>query len=79
MMQQEGHGALMTSPITKHEFRYLGFAFVDDTDNCATGSNPEEAIQNMQALLDAWEAGSRVTGGKLVPQKKPLVSRELLR
>lgn len=50
----------------KEKFQYLGFAFVDDTNNCATGETPEDAIQNMQELNDGWDVGARLTGGKLV-------------
>lgn len=68
-MRHEGHGAVLVTPITQEKFQYLGFAFVDDTDNCAMGDTPEAAIHNMQELIDAWDTGACVTGGKLVPEK----------
>ena len=69
MMRTEGHGAVVVSPITQQKSKYLGFSFVDDTDNCTTGANPATAVHKMQALLDAWASGVGVTGGLLVPEK----------
>jgi hypothetical protein len=69
MMEAEGLGAKIVTSITQQVMEYLGFAFVDDTENISQGATPIEAVLTMQALLDAWANRSRVTGGVLVPKK----------
>lgn len=51
---------------TQEKFQYLGFAFVNDTNNCASSDTLADAIQQMQELINAWDAGAHMTGGKLV-------------
>jgi hypothetical protein len=69
MMEAEGLGARIVTSITRQVMEYLGFAFVDDTENISQGDAPIEAVLTMQALLNAWADGSRVMGGQLVPEK----------
>jgi hypothetical protein len=48
--------------------RFVGYAFVDETNicHCQTGQDEfatgEEAATQMQGPMDAWEGGMRATG-----------------
>jgi hypothetical protein len=73
MMRAEGHGAFFRSAISGEEIRFVGYAFVDDTDLCQTGNtgteSATEVLARAQAALDCWEGGLRTTGGAIVPAK----------
>jgi hypothetical protein len=59
--------------ITGTTISFVGYAFVDDTDLCITGQNPNDTEADvalrMKQALDLWEGGIRATGGAIVPEK----------
>jgi hypothetical protein len=72
MLRETGNGAYLVSPISKEEFFFVGYAFVDDTDLLVTSMNNEDSAQtvtSMQHALNKWEGGLRATGGALEPRK----------
>jgi hypothetical protein len=72
-LRATGAGAKFTSPLTKEELNFVGYAFVDDTDLVTTGRFPQnthtETQNEMQQALTHWEEALRITGGALEPTK----------
>jgi Reverse transcriptase (RNA-dependent DNA polymerase) len=72
MLRTHGFGIKITSCISGDYLHFVGYSFVDDTDLVEFPDEPTTAIQvaqDMQAAIDAWEAGIRATGGTIVPEK----------
>jgi hypothetical protein len=72
LLRSEGLGCKFTSPISKKEISFVGYAFVDDTDLIQTSNtlqSTDELITEMQRSLNTWEGGLRATGGTIVPEK----------
>jgi hypothetical protein len=42
MLRHEGYGAYAGTAVTGTTVRFVGYAFVDDTDLCITGQNPND-------------------------------------
>jgi hypothetical protein len=55
------YGVAFNTSISGDVIRFVGYAFVDDTDICQTGkdkfSTREEVATQMQGAMDAWEGG----------------------
>ena len=71
-MRKKGFGIRLTSPISNTHIRFAGYSFVDDTDLLKVISTLQQygyAILSIQQAVDTWEAGLKVTGGALVPEK----------
>jgi hypothetical protein len=72
-LRNEGYGVAFKTSISGDLIRFVGYAFVDDTDICQTGQDEfttgEEVAIQMQGAMDAWEGGMRATGGTIVPEK----------
>jgi hypothetical protein len=70
LLRHEGYGAYFQKATT---ISFVGYAFVDDTDLCITGQNPNDTEADvalrMQQALDLWEGHIRATGGAIVPEK----------
>jgi hypothetical protein len=73
LLRAEGCGAFFHAALTGDEVRFVGYAFVDDTDlfasldrSDATGSDVAAALQKS---LDLWEGGIRATGSAIEPDK----------
>ena len=73
MLRQEGYGAKMTTPITNVTLEFVGYAYVDDTDQIETQKFADDdvytVIDRMQKAVDLWEKGIRATGGAIRPEK----------
>ena len=74
MLWEEGHGAYFQALISGEELRFVGYAFVDDTDLITSPANApnlsyKEVGEQMQAAMMAWDGGITVTGGAMVPEK----------
>ena len=69
MMRASHQGVHYRTPVSQRPVDFVGFAFVDDTDKCTQATSATAALHRMQNLLNMWQGGSRVSGGKLVPEK----------
>jgi hypothetical protein len=73
-MRAAGHHVVFQLAMEDGEIKFVGYMFVDDDDNAVTADmshpNPaQQAVERMQASLNDWEGGLRVTGGALAPEK----------
>jgi hypothetical protein len=72
-LRSEGYGVAFKTSISGDLIRFVGYAFVNDTDICQTGQDEfttgEEIATQMQGAMDAWEGGMRATGGAIVLEK----------
>ena len=70
MLKMAGFGLRMCISISRDEFEFVCYTFVDDTDFVhapyADISSPQ-LIDEMQQVLNHWEGGLRASGGALVP------------
>jgi hypothetical protein len=73
MLRHEGYGAYFRTAITVTTISFVGYAFVDNTNLCITGQNPNDTEADvalrMHQALDLWEGRIRATGGAIVPEK----------
>jgi hypothetical protein len=73
MLRKSGVGSNFKSPISGKNIRFVGYAFVDDTDliqsTTNTISNGTGVVMELQRALDLWEGGLHATGGAIVPEK----------
>ena len=72
MLKQAGFGFKVINVITKENFSFVCYAFVDDTDLVHSSDDDlglEGLVTEMQAVVDTWEGGLRASGGALVPSK----------
>ena len=72
MLKTAGFGLRMRTPISKDEFEFVCYTFVDDTDLVHSPSadiSSPQLIVEMQQVLNHWEGGLRASGGALVPSK----------
>jgi len=53
-------------------FKFVGYAFVDDTDviQSVLSETPAQAIAKLQEAIDTWEFSLKDTCGALAPEKK---------
>jgi hypothetical protein len=72
-MWKEGCMTVFKALISEDEIKFVGFAFVDDTDLLQTGNTMvdtfEDVAKYMQEGLDLWEGLIKAMGGALVPEK----------
>ena len=73
MMQANGYGTCFSSALSGEEVRFMGYAFVDDTDLCQTaqklGETGSDVAAQLQAAVNCWEGRIRATGGAIVLEK----------
>ena len=73
MLRSEGHCCFFKAAISGDEVSFVGYAFVDDTDQIVTSPEDDASFQEiahrMQASVTAWQGGIRATGGAIVPEK----------
>ena len=73
MLRTKGCGAFFRVAITGDQIRFVGYAFVDDTDLFASSEHEEatgtEVAVALQKSLNLWEGGIRATGGAIEPDK----------
>jgi len=56
VLREKGHGFEGVCPISSTYFRFVGYAFVDDTDviQSLLLDNPTSVIEKLQAAIDTW-------------------------
>jgi hypothetical protein len=68
-LRETGEGAKFFAPLTKEKLKFVGYAFVDDTDLIIAGDQDSHTgpwtMSAMQHSLTEWEAALRATGGAL--------------
>jgi hypothetical protein len=71
VLREKGFGCQILCPVSSECFRFVGYAFVDDTDliQSKLQENPEQARLELQAAIDTWEFSLKMTCGALVPEK----------
>jgi hypothetical protein len=71
VLREKGFGCQILCPLSSECFRFVGCAFVDDTDliQSKLQENPEQARLELQAAIDTWEFSLKTTCGALVPEK----------
>ena len=73
MMHDREHGTNFSTTISQKDIKFVGFAFVDDTDLIHSAKSMEDDFtkigEAMQASVDDWEGGICATGGAIVPEK----------
>ena len=74
MMRSLGHGVTFKTPLSQETESFVGFAYVDDSDNVEgdlrSGTlNIDDVFDRMQQCIDDWEGGLKVTGGAIRPDK----------
>ncbi len=70
-LRQKGFGCEIICPLSSEYFRFVGYAFVDDTDiiQSSLNENPEQARLQLQKAIDTWEFSLKATCGAIVPEK----------
>jgi len=63
--------AKSSAPLSSEYFRFVGYAFVDDTAliQSQLQENPDQARRYLQEAIDTWEASLKATCGAIVPEK----------
>jgi hypothetical protein len=71
VLRTKGFGCEIKSPLSSEYFRFVGYAFVDDTDliQSQLQENPDQARRYLQEAIDTWEASLKATCGAIVPEK----------
>jgi len=64
-------GCEVLCPLSSEYFRFVGYAFVDDTDiiQSILQEDLESARRQLQAAIDTWEFSLKATCGAIVPEK----------
>lgn len=73
MLRESGCLCTFRMALTGEEVKFVGYAFVDDTDKVVTSPSPtatyKEVAELLQKSADTWEGGIRATGGAIGPDK----------
>jgi len=71
VLLSKGFGCEVLCPLSSAFFRFVGYAFVDDTDiiQSALQETPEKARLQLQDAIYTWENSLKATCGALVPEK----------
>ena len=73
LLRKAGFGAEFVTAISHRIIKYIGFLFVDDTDQVQSARFKGETLASIAAKLqdavDMWENGLWVSGGALAPAK----------
>jgi hypothetical protein len=73
IMREEGFGIFYQTSLSAQVIRFVGYAFVDDTDLVQTGKDGSETgleiLEQMQAGVNLWEGIIDATGGALSVKK----------
>lgn len=72
VLRESGIGCEILCPISSKFFKFVGYAFVDDTDviQSVLSETPAQAIAKLQEAIDTWEFSLKDTCGALAPEKK---------
>ena len=72
MLWKSGCMCNFRTALTGEDVKFVGYAFVDDTDKVVTSSNPlatyKDVAELLQRAADTWEGGIRATGGAIGPE-----------
>jgi hypothetical protein len=68
---KKGFGCEVLCPLSSKYFRFVGYAFVDDTDiiQSVLQEDPEATRKQLQEAIGTWEFSLKATCGALVPEK----------
>mmetsp|Transcript_5909 Transcript_5909/g.9058 ORF Transcript_5909/g.9058 Transcript_5909/m.9058 type:complete len:1660 (+) Transcript_5909:3576-8555(+) len=73
LLRSNGFGARFSTPITKKLVVFVGYCYVDDTDQVEMekyeGEEVDKILQRMQQAIDVWETSITLTGGAIRPEK----------
>jgi hypothetical protein len=71
VLREKRYGCEILCPLSSEYFRFVGYAFVDDTDliQSQLKESPEQARCNLQEAIDTWEFSLKTTCGAIVPEK----------
>jgi hypothetical protein len=72
IQRKKGFGLYLFTPLSKTEIKFLGYAFVDDSDLVQTllqEGNRIDLVSLMQQSITSWEGSLSATSGALVPKK----------
>jgi hypothetical protein len=71
VLREKGFGCEIVCPLSSKYYSFVGYAFVDDTDliQSQLQEDPEQARDNLQEAIHAWEFSLKATCGALVPEK----------
>jgi hypothetical protein len=71
LLRKKGYGCEIICLLSSTFFRFVGYAFVDDTDviQSLLADNPDSARLKLQEAIDTWEYSLKTTCGALVPKK----------
>jgi hypothetical protein len=73
MLKSAGFGFEVRTVMSKDEFSFVCYTFVDDSDVVHStkthDSDTSALVGEMQNVVDMWEGGLRASGGALVPSK----------
>jgi len=71
VLQEKCFGCEVVCPLSSKFFKFVGYAFVDDTDviQSLLVDNPEMARLQLQDTIHTWEHSLKTTCGAIVPEK----------
>jgi hypothetical protein len=70
-LREQGFGCEIVRLLSSHYTKFVGYAFVDNTDiiQAALSNNASSAMKQLQEAVDAWKFSLKVTCSALVPEK----------
>jgi hypothetical protein len=71
VLRDKGFGCEIIRPLSSKFFKFVGYAFVDDTDviQSALIETSELAKQQLQSAIDTWEISLKTTCGNVLPYR----------
>jgi hypothetical protein len=72
MLRTKGFGCEFISPFSKELIKFVGYAFLDDTDVLVSKpsmTSHSVVTSSLQSAVDHWEGGLKATCGAIVPEK----------
>jgi hypothetical protein len=70
-LRKKGFGFELISPLSSQYHKFVGYAFVDDTDIILSAlcNDDQQVINKLQEAVDLWEHWLKTTCGAIVPEK----------
>jgi len=71
VLRAKGFGCEIVSPLSGSFHKFVGYAFIDDTDiiQSLLLENEQQAMLILQAAIDSWEHSLKTMCGAIVPEK----------
>jgi len=71
VLREKGFGCELLCPLSSEYYRFVGYAFVHDSDiiQSALTEEPDAARLQLQEAIDTWEFSLKATCGAIVPEK----------